>query len=530
MDVRRNEWPMLLGMGLFAFLAVAVAIVIRTWSDTVFLEHFDVAWLPLLFVLSAFAFAPATLSYAWLARRLPLVPLNTGLLIVFALVTVGCRLVASGPWPVFAAILVLAVVSPLVNVACWSIVLERVNSRQARRLIPLVGACSTAGAVGGGAIGVPVIEHFRTDALLWAVVVLLLLMLPLPRLVANSWAMGRRETAEPQGGGFRTGLKALAANPLLRAVGAATFLMAVTTNLVDFTLKAHLQASLEPDQIAIFFANFHGITNLVVLVVQLLFVGPMIGRIGIGLSFALHPAVVLAGCVACVVFPVLAVATVLRGADTMLKFTFQANTQNMVITPVPLIERTQAKVFLKGMVYPLGGLAAGVLLPLVQVFDSPTGVGVPLLAALLSAAWLYLAGRVQPHYRRQLEQNLLVEVRPGLTGEPTSPGELREMTRAHLSAMNALQEALADDPEDAERRLELRRHLDEFFLTLGLLLGDVGGIAETADRLREGDEKARSDAVELLDGLCRDAGILDAGVILEGLAEKPELILEPAVA
>ena len=59
MDVRRNEWPMLLGMGLFAFLAVAVAIVIRTWSDTVFLEHFDVAWLPLLFVLSAFAFAPA---------------------------------------------------------------------------------------------------------------------------------------------------------------------------------------------------------------------------------------------------------------------------------------------------------------------------------------------------------------------------------------------------------------------------------------------------------------------------------------
>lgn len=517
--VRRPEWPMLLGMAAFAFGAVAVAILIRTWADTAFLAHFDVAWLPLLFVVSAFAFAPATLGYAWLARRVPLIPLNTALLLLFAAVTAICQVVVGPSWTVFAGILVLSIISPLVNVVCWSIVLERLSSRQARRLIPLVGGSSTAGAVGGGAIGVWIIEHLGTGALLWGVLVILMLMLPLPRLVGGSWSMGRHESAEARTT-FRDGLRALVGNKLLRVVGGATFLMAVTTNLVDFMLKAHLQANLSPDEIGLFFANFHSITNLAVLVVQVLAVTPIINRLGLGPSFALHPLVVLGGALVCVVFPVLAAVAVLRGVDTMLKFTFQTNTQNMVITPVPLLERTQAKVFLKGMIYPLGGLAAGALLAVVTVFDGTTGVGVPVLVAVLSVWWLAMAGRVRPFYLRQLEENLLVKVRPGLTGEPTSPGELRTALRAHLSALNTLHARRSED----EVRGELRRHLEGFFTAFGMLVGDANGISETADRFREGDEKARSDAVELLDGLCRDQGINEAGAVLEMLSEQPSLV------
>ncbi len=521
--VRRNEWAMLLGMAAFAFLAVAVAILVRTWSDSAFLAHFDVAWLPLFFVVSAFVFAPATLGYAWLARRFPLVPLNTALLLVFAGVTATCRLAVGEAWSVFVAILVLAVVSPLVNVVCWSIVLERLSSRQARRLIPLVGGSSTAGAVGGGAFAAALIESFGTDALVWGVFGVLLLMLPLPRIVAGSWALGRHESAEARTT-FREGLRALVGNRLLRVVGTATFLMAVTTNLVDFMLKAHLQANLDPAEIGLFFANFHSITNLAVLVVQVVVVTRVIDRIGIGPSFALHPLVVLVGAVACVFFPVLAAVAVLRGADTCLKFTFQANTQNIVITPVPLLERTQAKVFLKGMIYPLGGLAAGALLTVVSLVGGSTGVAVPLLVAVLSVGWLVAAGRVRPQYRGQLEDNLTVEVRPGLTGEPTSPDELRHVLRAHLSALTVLHERARDDAA----RAEIRRRLDDFFLAFGLLVGDVDGIADTANRFRAGDEAARSDAVELLDGLCRDQGINDAGAVLETLAEQPSLVIEAA--
>ncbi len=516
---------MVIAMGGFAFLAVAVSILIRTWSDTAFLNHFDVAWLPLLFILSAFAFAPATVTYARLARRVPLVPLNTGLLLTFAVLTALCTLAAGSRWSAFGAILVLAVISPLVNVACWSIVLERMSSRQARRLVPLVGGASTAGAAAGGAIGTPVVTLFGVDALLWAVVVVLLLMLPLPRIVAGSWSLGRTETREPRGG-LRAELRALRANPLLRTVGTATFLMAVTTNLVDFTMKAQVQASLgSPEELAVFFANFHGITNVAVLVVQLVLVTPIINRIGLGPSFALHPAVVLVGAAACVAFPGLWFATALRGFDTMLKFTFQANTQNMVITPVPLIERTQAKVFLKGMVYPLGGLAAGALIPLANLLGAPTGPMVPVFAALISGAWLWAAVKVPRSYRAQLEDNLLVEVRPGLQGEPTSPGELRQICRAHLSALSTLAQRLATgEPIDAVHD-DVLRHLDEFFGTLGYLLGDDKGVIDTFERYRHGTEKARADAVELLDGLCREKGLNQAGVVLELIADRPELLV-----
>ncbi len=516
---------MLIGMGLFAFLAVAVAILIRTWCDTAFLTWFDVAWLPLLFVVSAIAFAPATLGYAWMARRFPLVPLNTVLLLLFAAMTGACHFFGAGKWPVFAAILVLSIVSPLVNVVCWSVVLERLSSRQARRLIPLVGGSSTAGAVGGGTLGALLINTVGTGSLVWVVALILLLMLPLPRLVAGSWSMGRHESTESETT-FREGIRALGSNKLLRVVGAATFLMAVTTNLVDFVLKAHLQANLTPDQIGLFFANFHSITNLAVLVVQLVMVTRVIDRIGIGPSFALHPVLVLVGALACVIFPVLGMVAVLRGVDTMVKFTFQANTQNMVLTPVPLLERTQAKVFLKGMIYPLGGLAAGAILTVVALFAQSTGPVVPVIVAALSVVWLVTANRVQDVYRGQLEDNLLVEVRPGLTGEATSPDELRQALRAHLSALGTLHERAKDETA----RAEIRSRLDDFFLAFGILVGDSDGVAQTASRFREGDEQSRSDAVELLDGLCRDQGINDAGTVLEMLAEQASLVMETDAA
>ena len=502
--VRSDEWPMFVAMGVFAFLSVALAILIRTWSDTAFIAQFQVSWLPLFFVISAFAFAPATCAYAWLARRVPLVPLNTAVLGVFAAVALACVGV-EGRWPVFAAVLALAVVSPLANVACWSTLLERLDSRQARRLIPLIGGVSTAGAVGGGTLAAAIVGRFGTNALLWAVALLLLLMLPMPRWVAGTWRLGRsaRRDDPVVHGGFRM----LGQSRLLRVVGAATFLMAVCTNLVDYLLKAELQATLRPDEIALFFANFHTVTNVMVLGFQLIVVGPVINRLGVGRSFALHPLMVLSGAAACIAAPSVVAAALLRGADTLFKFTFQSNTQEMVLTPVPVVQRTQAKVLLKGVVYPLGGLTAGLLLPL-ALWCGPWAV--TSLIVVLAVAWLWVTSRAPLAYRRQLELNLLVEVRPGLTGEPTSPDVLREALRGHLTALATLRGEGGDDAQ-------LRRRLDDFFDVFGVLLGDANAVRETARRFLFGDDRDRADAVELLDTLFRDQGIQDAGAVLESL-------------
>ena len=53
LPVRAEEWPLVLATGTFAFLAVALAIAMRTWSDAVFLTTFDASWIPWLFVASA---------------------------------------------------------------------------------------------------------------------------------------------------------------------------------------------------------------------------------------------------------------------------------------------------------------------------------------------------------------------------------------------------------------------------------------------------------------------------------------------
>ncbi len=499
-----DEWPMFVAMGAFAFLSVALAILVRTWSDAVFIAHFPASWLSLFFIVSAFAFAPTTIAYAALARRVALVRLNTGALGLFAIVALAC-VGASGKWSVFAAALVLAIVSPLTNVAAWSTILERLDSRQARRLIPLIGGVGTAGAVGGGSLGAWLVETWGTGALLWAVVAVLVVMLPFPRWVTGD--QPDRPTQRPADPGFAEGWRALGKNRLLRVVGAATFLMAVGTNLTDYLLKARLQVELAPDQIALFFAWFHSLTNVAVLAFQFLVVAPAVHRLGISRSFSAHPAVVLGGALLCVVSPSLVAAVALRASDTLLKFTFHSSTQDLVVTPVPQVERTQAKVFLKGIVYPLGGLTAGLLIPLVAVAG---WWAAPALVAALTALWLRVARQAGAAHRAQLEANLLVKVQPGLTGEPTSPDVLREVIRAHLSV-------LATPCARPTRPDEVQQHLSDTFEALGALLGDTRAIAETARRYLEGDPHQRADAVELLDALFRELGFHDAGAILDAL-------------
>ncbi len=523
-DERRSRWlpvkpgegAMLASMALFAFLSVAIAIVVRTWADTAFLDRFAVGWLPLFFIVSAIFFAPATLAYAWLARRFRPVPLHTGMLLFFALLVVAATFVGHGRAETFVTVLVLTVVSPLVNVICWNTLLERMDSRQARRLIPIVGGFATAGAIGGGALCEPVILHSGPDALLWAVVLLILAAAALPRFVAGTWRVGEEALAEAQPS-FREGLAALGRNDLLRVVGLATFLMAVTTNLVDFQFKAHVQAEMDAASMGIFFARFHSVTNLCVLFVQFLVVGRLVERFGIGFTYTLHPGLLLAGTLGCLFLPGLAMATAARGLDTMLKFTVQNAAQNMAVTPVPFLERTQAKVFLKGMIYPLGGFAAGLLLPLARLYGGDRGLGVPIATALLATAWFFAARRVRARYRKQLERNLEVEVRPGLTAQPTSPDVVRAGLRTLIEMIHALRRETGRRERGDRRAIHL--HLEELFSATGLLVGDTEAVRDAARRYFEGTPNERSDAIELLDTWLREQEVGGAGELLEQLAE-----------
>ena len=82
--VERDEWPVLLLSGGFSFGSVALAIFIRTWSDTLFLTRFQADQIAIFYIWSALIFAPTTMGYAWLSQRFNPIKLNTTTLFAFA--------------------------------------------------------------------------------------------------------------------------------------------------------------------------------------------------------------------------------------------------------------------------------------------------------------------------------------------------------------------------------------------------------------------------------------------------------------
>ena len=515
--VREREWGVVLLTGSFAFMAVALAIALRTWSDAVFLSTFDVRWLPPFFVASAIVFVPATFAYARAVRRMPRVWLNTLFLLFFLVSTLGCFAAVGHRGAVFAAALGLAVVSPLANVICWNTILDRLDSRQARRLIPVIGGLATIGAIAAGALGGELARLYGTSSLLWVSVALLVAMLPLPRLITGSWRSSSAD-AKPEGR-VRDGLVVLSGNRLLFVVTIGTFLMALTTNLIDYQFKAYVQVEMARDAalMGVFLVRFHCVVNLAVLIVQFLVVPRVLRTFGVNLAAVLHPALVLVVAALTVVTPVLATVVSLRFVDTLLKFTFDSDTDNLVMTPVPPKQRYQAKVFLKGIVHPLGGLTAGLLLPAVAFVGLDPAKGMGGIVVGLAAVWFMVASRIRQRYLEQVSERLDITLSANRTLTPTPPEELMSALRQHVQEVRRLRRKARREPGWGPASSAMEEALERLFRTMGRLVGDRPAVAAAADRFLRGDGQERARAVELLDLLLHGYRVPDASDLLEAI-------------
>ena len=97
-------------------------------------------------------------------------------------------------------------------------------------------------------------------------------------------------------------------------------------------------------------------------------------------------------------------------STSLMKFTIHRNTENLVLTPVPLVLRTQVKVLLKGAIYPLGGLFAGLMIWIIGAISSAYSLD-PILCAIavtitLCVVWMFTTLRVHLYYWEQLASNL----------------------------------------------------------------------------------------------------------------------------
>jgi ATP/ADP translocase len=441
-----------------ATLMIGAQVSSKAMRDALFLENFSIE------SLATMLFAAAVVSFAgllWASRAMaeksperviPVVFVASGLLFGFEWLLLGWL----APLAAVMVYLHVATFGSLLVSGFWSIVNERFDPRTARRRISMIagggalgGLCGGLAAERAGAFGVVDLMLPAMGFMHLAAGFLLIALGALPdgargRDSRDGADGGAREEGRPPGA--LDGLRQVFGAPYLRNLALLILTTTASATLVDYVFKARaLEVYVEGEALVRFFAVFYAAVGFVTFLLQSLFAGRALERMGPAGTVVLLPAALAAGSIALVLVPGLAVAGAARGGETSLRGSLFRSGYELLYTPIPPEQKRSAKPIVDVGVDRLGDASSavliGVLLGLVPAFRFRA---LAVAAAVLAAAAGVIAIRLRRNYLAALKSRLvdsageleLDSTRPGNSVAMQSLGKI-DVSRVATGAITA---------------------------------------------------------------------------------------------
>ncbi|HEV7559513.1 MAG TPA: cyclic nucleotide-binding domain-containing protein [Kofleriaceae bacterium] len=355
-----NRRAFVLGAAM-VLLGNLVAIALRSFAEAAFLEAYGKAQVPWLFVASAAGFAIATLGYDWVTTRMRSVfAVDLGLLAALGIAAATApAMLSAGVTPVV-LVVALTALSQVAGLALWNRVAASTAGRDARRMLPLAGACATAGGaiagLGAGAL-IPRFGMSIAPAIAaGATVVVIALCLGQQRALTRGGAPG---ATAPAGSVERLGELHRA---LLRGLAIVALLEATIATVVDLQFADALKARYTGNDLALALSLFYGGTNAILLVLQATAVPRLLVTRSVPTTAAIHPLVVIGWYLGFAIAPTFVAVAGTRTADQVLRLATSRTSQEIELSPLPVGPRARWKVLLRGAVWPAGAAAAALAL------------------------------------------------------------------------------------------------------------------------------------------------------------------------
>jgi len=487
LDLRRGDGPIAGPASGFAFLGVGAMSLAGIAADTLFVSAFDLEQISQFYVVTAAVRFAAAAGYAALVRRFQGPRLDCALLLATAASMVAAGLLTPGASRplIYGICVALIVLPPLLPLITFRAVASSLETRQAKRLLPLVAAAASVGVIAAGAAVPLLADGLGTPGVLYAGGLLAVLAAPLPWALAARAEAPVESEADPAAGatGPRGVLNALAdmrrdltEAPVVGVVLGGVLLGAAATSFVDYGFKAALKARYDREEIAAFLGTFGAVANLLVLLTQVFGSSRFMARFGVRISLQVVFAALVALGAGIGLAPGVISAASAKLAETTFRYALSAPVEDLLLTPAPPSARLRAKVLAKGLANPLGAAFAGLVLAAFGA-GGPSFWALGALLALTGAAGMLAVARARRAYTAALAR-ALGEGRI----EPDMAPETARALRVEIS--RALEARVAR--RDVERAVRLLTVLDDRFFTLD----------DIAHGLRAGPATIRRAAVE----------------------------------
>lgn len=394
-----------------AMLLIAQQVAGKAARDTLFLSSFQASHLPL--AMAAGAVLSLAAAY-WVSHLMARHGPDRILPLLFAVSAGGFALAWAVDLraPRAAAVLVYAqtaLLAPVMISTFWSLINERFDPHAAKPAVARIASGGTLGGVLGGlaAWGAPSV----------AAVLLFLAALNTLAVAGTLMARARRGAEAPAPANENVSaaddaavspFAELRAAPHLRNLALLVALGAAMSALLDYIFSAQAVLTHGKGQpLLAFFSLFWMAVGVGSFLLQLSLGRFVLEKLGVALTVAILPSIIILGSLVGLVAPGLASASLIRGADAVQRNTLFRSAYELLYTPVPE-ERKRATKALIDVAFDRFGTVVGSGIALLLIHSFSRSPGPLLLAAVITLALVTL-----PVVRR-LHQGYVVALQEGL--------------------------------------------------------------------------------------------------------------------
>jgi ATP:ADP antiporter, AAA family len=336
--------------------------------------------------------------FGWLATRFQrsaVVPVVYGffianLLLFWLLFTTG----TGGTWLAGAFFVWVSVFNLFVVSLFWSLMSDKWSAPQAKRLYGCIAAGGSAGAFCGPLLTQSLVKPLGATNLLLVSAVLLaaaLFCVAALRRVERQGAAGAGDRP-PQLQDVIAGAVNVWRSPYLFGIALIVLLANLISTYFYFEQNRIVGASLtDPEGRVQLFARMDLAVSVLTIAAQIFLTASLMQRLGVGVTAAALPAVVIAGLVAIAASPTLLVIVAVVVIERAVAFAFANPAFRVLYTAVAPEDKYKAQNFVDTVVYRGGDAASGWLFNNVAKQAGLSMPAVALLTLPLAAWWLWLA-------------------------------------------------------------------------------------------------------------------------------------------
>lgn len=392
---------------LLMFFGISVASITgSSVRDAVFLIKFNRDYLPLMYVLIAIIMTFLMEIYKRLITNKDPFTLFTMSVSFFAISLTAFHQNLYGPMIPILYVWIEGI-TILTILQFWMLAGELLNTRQAKRIFPIIIAGGSFAAIGSGYFIRPFVRQYGSDNLL----IITIISLGFSVLLGQFLKFYRSNKINPKESLEKTAKpKNLKLTPYLKHIALMVACSAFISRVVDYQFKV-MAANAFPleNELVSFFGSYYMLTGAATLLMQALITGLILTRFGILAGLILLPITLLFGSIGFLIFGSMIAIFVLKFSDQVFKFSMYNAIKEILWLPLTAIKKNRYKPFIDGTIKSIVEGVAGLTIFSLVSFKLIPDTKIYLLSLFVlffAAFWFWNSFRLKGGYLSEIVKSI----------------------------------------------------------------------------------------------------------------------------